>query len=112
MISDRDLCGEVYNIGPDDNEISIKGLAMKIGHLTNVYPNLEHYPHRPTEVKNAFCSSYKIRKEFNYNASVPLDKTLQEMIKWIKPQVKPFEYHLPIEIVNENTPKTWTEQRI
>ena len=112
MISDRDLCGEVYNIGPDDNEISIKGLAMKIGHLTNVYPNLEHYPDRPTEVKNAFCSSYKIRKEFNYNASVPLDKTLQEMIKWIKPQVKPFEYHLPIEIVNENTPKTWTEQRI
>ena len=27
-----DLCGQVYNIGPDDNEISIKNLAYKIGH--------------------------------------------------------------------------------
>jgi len=30
--SRKDLCGQVYNIGPDDNEISIKQLAYKIGH--------------------------------------------------------------------------------
>ena len=27
--SDRDICGQVYNIGPHDNEISIKELALK-----------------------------------------------------------------------------------
>ena len=61
MMSDRDLCGEVYNIGPDDNEITIKGLAMKIGHLTNVYPNLEHHPDRPQRLKMLFFS-YKIKR--------------------------------------------------
>ena len=65
-----------------------------------MYPELEHFPDRPTEVKNAFCSSYKIKKDFNYNASVPLDKTLTEMINWIKPIREDFDYHLPIEIEN------------
>ena len=54
-----DLCGQVYNIGPDDNEISIKNLAYKIGHYCEVYPSLQHFPDRPAEVKNAFCSSQK-----------------------------------------------------
>ncbi len=112
MTSERDLRGEVYNIGPDDNEISIKALAYKIGHIANMYPELEHFPDRPTEVKNAFCSSYKIKKDFNYNASVPLDKTLSDMIGWIKPIREDFDYHLPIEIENENTPRTWKEKLI
>jgi UDP-glucose 4-epimerase len=112
MISDRNLKGQVYNIGPDENEITIKALAYKIGHLASMYPELEHFPDRPTEVKNAFCSSDKIRKEFNYNASVPLDQTLKDMISWIKPIRKDFDYHLPIEIENENTPRTWKEKLI
>ena len=32
-----DLCGQVYNIGPDDNEMSIKQLAYKVGHFCEVY---------------------------------------------------------------------------
>ena len=112
MISDRDLCGQVYNIGPDDNEITIERLAKRIGHHAEIYPTLEYFPDRPTEVKNAYCSSYKIRKEFNYNAAVPLDQTLKEMMAWIKPRMKPFEYHLPIEIENENTPQTWKDKLI
>jgi len=107
-----DLAGQVYNIGPDDNEISIKDLAGKVLHMCEIYRNFEYYPDRPNEVKNAFCSSDKIRKEFNYNASVPLDKTLKEMIDWIRPNKKEFEYHLPLEFVTEKTPRTWTERLI
>jgi len=112
MISDRDIAKEVYNIGPDDNEISIKQLAYKIGHFCNKYPNLQHFPDRPREVKNAFCSSDKIRKEFNYNATISVDYTLNNMIDWIKPQVKEFEYHLPLEFTTDETPKTWTDKLI
>jgi len=112
MILDRDIAKEVYNIGPDDNEISIKQLAYKIGHFCNKYPNLQHFPDRPREVKNAFCSSDKIRKEFNYNATISVDYTLNNMIDWIKPQVKEFEYHLPLEFTTEETPKTWTDKLI
>ena len=56
------MLGQVYNIGPDHNEISIKDLAYKVGHHCEVYPNLQHFPDRPAEVKNAYCSSQKVRE--------------------------------------------------
>jgi UDP-glucose 4-epimerase len=35
------------------------------------------------------------------------------MIAWIKEQgVKPFLYHLDVEIVNDKTPTTWTEDTL
>ena len=107
-----DLCSQVYNIGPDDNEISIKDLAYKVGHHCEVYPNLQHFPDRPAEVKNAFCSSQKVRDEWNYNATISVDQTLKEMVDWIRPQVKNFEYHLPLEFITDKTPKTWTDRLI
>lgn len=110
--SRTDLCGKVYNIGPDDNEISIKELAYKVGHHCSVYPNLEHFPDRPAEVKNAFCSSQKVREEWNYNSTISVDQTIKEMVDWIKPIKRDFEYHLPLEFVTEQTPKTWTEKLI
>lgn len=112
MITDRDISKQVFNIGPDDNEISIKQLAYKVGHFCSKYPNLEHYPDRPREVKNAYCSSDKIRREFNYNASITVDQTLSDMVNWIKPQVRDFEYHLKLEFTTDETPKTWTDKLI
>lgn len=56
MKSDRkELCGQVYNIGPDDNEISIIQLATLITQLSEVYVKFDHYPDRPREVKDAYC---------------------------------------------------------
>ena len=51
-----------YGKRPDKR---IRTLAKRIGHHAEIYPTLEYFPDRPTEVKNAYCSSYKIRKEFN-----------------------------------------------
>lgn len=110
--SNREICGQVYNIGPDDNEISIKQLAYRVGHHCEKYPSLEHYPDRPREVKNAYCSSDKIRKEFNYNAKISMDQTIREMADWIKPRVREFEYHLELEFITDKTPKTWTDKLI
>ena len=70
---------------------------------------------KPTErcnFKCTFCSSTKIAQDFSYKAVIPLEETLTQMIDWIRPRTKPFEYHLPIEYVKENTPKTWTERLI
>ena len=114
--STRDICGHVYNIGPHQNEISIKQLAYKIGHYCSKYPSLQHFPDRPAEVKNAYCSSEKIMKEFNYNTQITTEKTIEEMVAWIKRDAgqsgKPFEYHLDLEFIRDNTPKTWTEKLI
>jgi len=116
MNSTRDICGQVYNIGPDNNDITIKELAYKIGHHCNKYPVLQHFPDRPAEVKNAFCSSTKIMREFNYNIAVSMDQTIAQMVKWIRKTAgergKPFEYHLDLEFITDKTPKTWTEKLI
>lgn len=112
MLSDRDLCGQVYNIGPDHNEISIKQLAYIVCKEAEKEPTFEHYSDRPIEVKNAYCSSNKIRREFNYNADITVEQTIHQMVQWIKPRVREFEYHLPLELITDKTPRTWTEQLI
>ena len=110
--SDRDLNKHVYNIGPDNNEISIHELAEWVIALTDKNPRIEWVPDRPREVKNAYCSSSKIKKEFNYNAKVPLESTLNQMIDWIKVRGPArFNYHLPIEIDHSyELPRTWKER--
>jgi UDP-glucose 4-epimerase len=114
VTSDRDLTGEIYNIGPDDNELTIKELAFKVGHHCNVYPKIEYYPDRPAEVKNAWCSSEKIKKEFNYNTTKTLDDTIVEMVEWISNRgPEPFIYDsISLEFITEKTPRTWVERLI
>ena len=102
---------EVFNIGPDGNEISIKDLAYKVAHLCGIYPVVVNLPDRPREVKNAWCTSEKARFHLNYAPNTSLNETIQEMVTWIRGKgPKPFDYKLPIEIVNEKTPKTWTDR--
>ena len=107
-----DLPGQVYNIGPDDNEISIKQLATLVTQLSEIYLQFDHYPDRPREVKDAYCSSDKIRKEFNYNPTTEAKQTIKDMVDWIKPITREFEYHLPVELITDQTPKTWTDKLI
>lgn len=110
--SDRNLNKQVYNIGPDNNEITINHLAEYVSILTDESPELIFVPDRPREVKNAYCSSNKIKKEFNYNANITITTTLLNMIEWVKKRgSKNFEYHLPIEITNkQGLPQTWKNQ--
>lgn len=72
-----------------------------------------YVPGRPQEVEFANCSADKARKLLDYRPRVSLENGLKELINWIsKTGAKPFAYHLPIEIKNEMTPKTWTEKFI
>lgn len=112
ILSDRDLCGEVFNIGPEDNELSILDLAKLVSYKCKKDLNLEFFKGRPREVKNAYCSSEKITNQFNYSADTPITDTIENMVQWIKPQVRAFEYHLPLELITEETPRTWVEQKI
>lgn len=102
---------EVYNIGPDGNEVTINTIAQKVSKFCQVKPEVLRIPDRPREVKNAWCSNDKAKAELNYNPSTDLDTVIQEMIDWIiKEGVKPFNYRLPVEIITDKTPKTWIEK--
>lgn len=104
---------EVTNIGPDEEFITINELAQKIADILNFSLNPIYVPGRPQEVKNANCSASKAREKLGYRTQVTLEQGLFELVNWIRIQgPRSFEYHLPIELDTERTPKTWTQKLI
>ena len=106
-----DVVGQVINIGPDEEFITINELARVIAKLLDFPLDPIYMPGRPQEVKLATCSANKARNLLGYQTAYSLEKGLQEMIDYIKNRgVKPFRYHFDLEIVNEKTPRTWKDK--
>ena len=104
--------GEVINVGPDESPITILNLAERLAEIIGFSLDPIFMPGRPQEVPIALCSSDKARKLLGYKTTVSLDQGLHDLVDWIRPRVKDFEYHLPIEIDSDLTPKTWTQRLI
>lgn len=113
ILKDAKISGEVINIGPDEEFITIKQLAIRIAEKLGFNLKPIYVPKRPQEVELATCSSDKARKLLGYKTKYSLDEGLEEMIYYIKNRgTKPFNYHLPIEIISDKTPKTWVNKLI
>ena len=103
--------GEIINIGPDQEFVSINTLAKILAELLNFSFDPIYIPGRPQEVKLANCSADKARRLFGYNPRVSLRAGLQAMIEYIRARgPKPFTYHIDLELVTGSTPKTWSEK--
>lgn len=105
--------GEVFNIGPDDREISILDLAKLIASILDFDLNPIFEKERPHEVMHPICSSDKIRNKFGLEPKMTLEDGIASIVEYIKESgPKEFEYHIPLEIDNkENIPKTWKEKK-
>jgi UDP-glucose 4-epimerase len=102
------ISGQVINIGPDDEFITIRQLAEIIAELLDFELMPIFVPERPREVKYATCSAEKARHLLGYQPRVTLREGLSSMVEWIRAKgTKPFQYHLPIEIHSELVPETW-----
>ncbi len=113
VIENDNLNGEIINIGPDEEFVSINDLAKEIANILEFDLNPIYVKDRPNEVKLATCSSDKARKLLGYKTKTTLRKGLQEMVKDIKKKgPKDFEYNYVIEINNDNTPDTWKKELI
>ena len=100
--------GEIFNIGPDEEVVTINDLAKQIAELLSFDLDPIFVEGRPQEVKHAHCSADKIREYFGYQTKFSLIDTLESLIEYIKDRgVKQFEYHLPIEIKNDLLPSSW-----
>jgi len=105
--------GSIWNVGPDEEAITIRDIGTLLGEVLEVKWDPEYVPDRPQEVRIAFCLADKIRAQFGYKTEWTLRDALYSMVAAIKKRgPKPFDYHLPLEIVNEKTPRTWVEKRI
>lgn len=104
--------GNVFNIGPDDgSEITINELAALVGKHFNTNTHVIRIPARPCEVVNAWVSTEKAKKELNYITKYTTEDTINDTVSWIKSSpIRDFNYHLDLEIINDKTPKTWTDK--
>lgn len=105
------VVGEVINIGPDEEPITINTLAKKCALITDYKGGFINMPGRPKEVKHAICSSGKARRLLGYETKTTLNEGLKRMVDYIKARgTRHFKYHLPLEIVSSMTPETWTKR--
>lgn len=108
---DTRASGQIFNIGPDENPVTILELAEIIAAQLNFRLDPIFMADRPQEVKYATCSANKIRNMFGYETKISLEKSIGKLISYIDARgVLPFTYHLPLEIVSEKTPKSWTHK--
>jgi UDP-glucose 4-epimerase len=102
------VTGEIINIGPDEEFVSINELAEIIADLIHFKLNPVYVADRPQEVKMATCSAEKARRLLGYETRYTLKQGLQEIIDYIKQRgTRKFRYHLEVEIDNDKTPSTW-----
>jgi len=112
-LTNPDAVYETINVGPDEDVISILELSERVLKVLNSDLEPIFVDPRPQEVAFAHCSAEKARNLLEYKTTVPLDQSIEKIANWIiKMGPKKFRYHLDIEIVNENTPKTWKDKLI
>ena len=103
--------GTLGTLGPDEEFVTISQLAYLIAELLEFDQPFEFMPDRPREVVLANCSAAKARSLLDYQTKWTLEDGLKEMIDWIREQgPKPFDYKLPLEIINEYTPTAWSKR--
>ena len=110
---DKSINKQTINVGPDEEEITVKEVAEIVANETGFNDNPIFLPDRPQEVKFATCSSEKSRKLLNYKTKTSLKESIKKTAEYIKKKgAKPFKYYLPVEIVNDKTPESWVKKLI
>jgi UDP-glucose 4-epimerase len=111
MAFDPACSGEVINIGPDGEFVTILELAETVARLLDFRLEVKLTRPRPREVYLANCSADKARRMLQYDPRISLEDGLRSMIDWIRSRgPRPFEYHLELEIANDKTPDTWKKR--
>ena len=113
MLDQKNLNHEIINIGPDEEFVSINKISEICSNLTGFNEKPIYKKDRPREVKHALCSADKARKFLNYQTKTSLLDGIKETYEYIKKRgVRPFDYNIELEIINDLTPETWKNKEI
>ena len=111
MATEKCCAGEVINIGPDDEFITINALAATIARLLDFNLAPKRIEQRPREVYFANCSADKARLLLGYQPTVKLEEGLAVMIDWISSRgTRSFSHHVELEIDSVLAPQTWSNK--
>jgi len=111
LITDPKISYEIFNIGPDEEYVTINELFNIISNKLKFNLKPIYIEDRPNEVKYAACSADKARKLLGYKTNVSLSDSLDKLIYFIKSKGhQKFKYNYELEITNEKTPQTWIKK--
>ena len=111
LATDADIKSEIFNIGPDDNYISVNELYKTISNKLKFNKEPRFFPDRTNEVKYANCSAEKSKKILGYKKIKEIDESLDDIINFIQTRgVREFKYDYDLEIFNNKTPDTWKKK--
>ena len=112
LVTDKKIVSQTFNIGPDEDSISINELYKILCNKLQFNEQAEYVKDRPNEVRHAICSSDKARKYLDYKTSVKLSDSIDKVVNFIKIKgTKKFEYNYELEINNDLTPETWKNKQ-
>lgn len=111
--------GQIINLGPTKvntiNDVAKVILCSFFGDVSSVPKELTpiHLPDRPLEVKEAYCTSSKAVRLLNYKPRFSLEEGIKKMVFWAKTigPSKP-KYLSELELISNDTPKTWLNKLI
>ena len=113
MLDQKNLNKQIINIGPDEEFVTINKIAEICSNVTGSNLKPIYKKDRPREVKHASCSADKARKLLNYETKTDLQTGILKTFNYIKKRgLKPFDYHINLEIKNELTPESWLKREI
>ncbi len=108
---DAGVAGEAWNLGPDEEFVTVLHLARTIARLLSFDLAPIFVPSRPQEVHLATCSADKARARLGYTTKTALEEGLGALIEYVRRRgPRPFRYEVPLEIRTAKTPRTWTEK--
>jgi len=106
-----EISGEIFNIGPDDEFVTINRLAKEIADIIGFDLRPVHLEARPQEVRLANCDASKSGKMLGFKPRWKLRDGISETVEWIRKKgPRPFKYHIEVEIMNELTPTVWKKR--
>lgn len=110
-MADAPVSGEVFNVGPDEEVVSLADLARMVMRSAGLDGEPVFVSARAAEVKRADCSAAKARRLLGYRTTRGLQETVDELVAWVRARgPRPFAYNMPIEIEDERTPRAWLER--
>jgi UDP-glucose 4-epimerase len=112
MAEAPEAAGEIINIGPDGEVVTVLDVARMIAEIIGTPFDPIFTAGRPREVKLAHCSADKARRLLGFESKVSLKDGLEASIAWIRNRgPRPFSYHsLAIEIESPQLPETWNKR--
>jgi UDP-glucose 4-epimerase len=111
LATEPKLNGEIFNVGPDDEFITINQLARELADVIGFDLKPTHMEARPQEVKLANCDATKSRRMLGFSSEWKLKDGLRETVEWLRERgPRPFKYHIDVEIFNDSTPTVWKKR--